>query len=201
MLRIGLTGGIGSGKSTVCNLFKCLEVPVFNADEAGRHLLAEDKNVINRIQNIFGKEIMEGGKPDRKKIAEIVFNDAEKLAQLNSIIHPLVRKNFNEWTALQTFSYVIDEAAILFETGIYKELDFTILVTAPEQLRISRVMLRDNMDEASIKKRMKNQWSDDKKVKIADFIIINDDLHSLLPQVMQTNRAILSKAAVNPRNL
>jgi dephospho-CoA kinase len=193
MLKVGLTGGIGSGKSTVCNLFKCLEVPVFNADEAGRRLLSEDKDVIGQVQHIFGQEVLVGGKPDRKKIAEIVFNSPEKLAQLNAVIHPAVRKSFNTWASMQTSQYVIDEAAILFETGIYKQLDFTVLVTAPEQLRIQRVMQRDGMDEASVKSRMKNQWSDDDKRKIANFVIANDGIDPLLPRVMEIHNAIISK--------
>jgi dephospho-CoA kinase len=193
MLKVGLTGGIGSGKSTVCNLFKCLEVPVFNADEAGRRLLSEDKDVIGQVQHIFGQEVLVGGKPDRKKIAEIVFNSPEKLAQLNAVVHPAVRKSFNTWASMQTSKYVIDEAAILFETGIYKQLDFTVLVTAPEQLRIQRVMQRDGMDEASVKSRMKNQWSDDDKRKIANFVIVNDGIDPLLPRVMEIHNAIISK--------
>jgi len=194
MLKIGVTGGIGSGKSTVCNLFKCLEVPVFNADEIGRYLLAEDSAVIEGVKNIFGERIIANGKPDRKKIAGIVFSNPEKLTQLNSVIHPAVRKSFHEWTTQQNSVYVIYEAAILFETGLYKQLGSTILVTAPESLRIKRVMQRDGMDEAPIRDRMKNQWSDDEKKKIADFFIINDDINALLPQVMELHNTLLSKA-------
>jgi dephospho-CoA kinase len=193
MLKVGVTGGIGSGKSTVCAIFKCLEVPVFNADETGRRLLSEDSDVIGQVQHIFGKEVLVGGKPDRQKIAEIVFTDPEKLAQLNVVIHPAVRKSFNDWADKQTSLYVIDEAAILFETGIYKQLDFTVLVTAPEQLRIQRVMQRDGMDEASVRSRMKNQWSDEDKRKTASFVIINDDINPLLPRVMEIHNAIISK--------
>jgi dephospho-CoA kinase len=194
MLKIGVTGGIGSGKSTVCSLFKCLEIPVFNADEVGRRVLAEDNNVIEQVQHIFGKEVIVDGKPDRKKIGEIVFNNSEKLTKLNSIVHPAVRKSFNEWIIEQTAPYIIHEAAILFETGIYKQLDFTALVTAPEQLRIKRVMQRDGADEVSIVSRMKNQWSDEKKKELANFIIINDDVSPLLSQVMYIHNAIISKA-------
>jgi dephospho-CoA kinase len=192
MLKIGITGGIGSGKSTVCNLFKCLEIPVFNADEAGRSLLTEDIIVIEEVKNIFGEGIIINGKPDRKKIAEIVFNDPGKLVKLNSIIHPMVRNKFNDWTSQQHTPYVIDEAAILFETGIYKQLDFTILVVAPEQLRIKRVIQRDRVEESAIRDRMKNQWNDEEKKKIADFIIINDDMMPLLPQVMDIHNRLIA---------
>jgi dephospho-CoA kinase len=193
MLKVGLTGGIGSGKSTVCKLFQCLEIPVFNADEAGRRLLAEDDAVIGKVKNIFGNKVMVNGKPDRKKIAEIVFSNPGKLEELNAVIHPAVRKNFNEWAAEQQSLYVIDEAAILFETGIYKQLDFTILVVAPGELRIRRVMQRDNIDELTIKARMNNQWDDEKKKKLANFVIINDDINPLLPQVMDIHNTLVSK--------
>ena len=193
MQKIGVTGGIGSGKSTVCHLFKCLEIPVFNADEAGRRALAEDADVIKRVATLFGEEIILNGKPDRKKIAEIVFNNPEKLAQLNSIIHPAVRKNFGIWSAEQQAPYGVYEAAILFETGLYKQLDKTILVIAPEQLRISRVTQRDGMDEATIRVRMKNQWNDEEKRKLADFIILNDDVTPLLPQVMDIHSQLLNQ--------
>lgn len=193
MLKVGVTGGIGSGKSTVCNIFKCLEIPVFNADEVSRRLLNEDAGVIELVQHIFGKEIVVNGKPDRKKIGDIVFNNPEKLAQLNAIIHPTVRKNYMAWNLEQQSVYAIYEAAILFETGIYKKLDFTILVIAPEQMRINRVIQRDGADETTIKARMKNQWSDEEKKKLADFIITNDDTSPLLPQVMQIHNSIISK--------
>jgi dephospho-CoA kinase len=192
MLKVGVTGGIGSGKSTVCHLFNCLEIPIFNADETGRRLLTEDSGVISQVKNLFGGEIFIHGKPDRKKIAEIVFINPGKLMELNAIIHPAVRKKFDEWTVEQTSPYVIDEAAILFETGLYKQLDFTILVIAPEQLRIKRVMQRDGMDETAIKARMKNQWSDEDKKKITNFVLINDDIQPLMPQVMNIHSTLIS---------
>jgi dephospho-CoA kinase len=193
MLRIGVTGGIGSGKSTVCTIFKCLEIPVFNADEEGRRLLSENADVIKEVQHIFRDEVLTNGKPDRKKLAAIVFNNAGMLEKLNSIIHPAVRKKFNDWVLEQKAPYVIDEAAILFETGIYKQLDYTILVVAPEPVRISRVSRRDGVDEATVQARMKNQWTDEQKKILADFVIINDDINPLLPQVMDIHNTILSK--------
>lgn len=194
MLKVGVTGGIGSGKSTICQIFQCLQIPVFNADEAGRRLLAENAEVIEQVKILFGEDIAPGGKPDRKKIAASVFTSPEKLSRLNSIIHPAVRKEFNRWAAAQTSSYIIDEAAILIETGIYKQLDFTILVVAPEALRTARVMQRDHINETDIKARMKNQWSDEDKQKVAAFVIVNDDVQPLLPQVMSIHSAILTKA-------
>jgi dephospho-CoA kinase len=194
MLKVGVTGGIGSGKSTVCHLFQCLEIPIFNADEAGRQLLAKDNDVIGQVQNLLGEDTYVEGKPDRKKIAEIVFVSPEKLQQLNSIIHPAVRNKFLQWTLEQSSPYLIYEAAILFETGLYKQLDFTILITAPESLRINRVIQRDKIEESSVKNRMKNQWSDEDKKKLADFIIANDDTTPLLPRVMELHHMLISKA-------
>jgi dephospho-CoA kinase len=194
MLLIGVTGGIGSGKSTVCNLFRCLEIPVFNADEAGRELLANDSRVIEKVATIFGKQVILNGTPDRKKIAEIVFTNPAKLAELSAIIHPAVRKKFAAWAAEQKSPYVIDEAAILFETGIYKKLDYTILVQAPEELRIKRIVQRDGTNEAAIKDRMKNQWSEEQKKGLANFVIINDDINPVMPQVMEIHKKLLTLA-------
>lgn len=190
MLKVGVTGGIGSGKSTVCHIFKCLEIPIFNADEAGRLLLAEDTEVIEQVKNIFGEQVIINGKPDRKGIANIVFTTPEKLAELNSVIHPAVRKKFNEWVSEQNTAYVIDEAAILFETGSFRQLDYTILVVATEALRIKRIMQRDCMSEAAIKDRMKNQWSDEDKMKLSAFVITNDDVNPLLSQVMDIHNKL-----------
>ena len=193
MLKVGITGGIGSGKSTVCQLFKCLEIPIFSADDVGRRLLGEDSAVIEQVKNIFGEDVLMYGKPDRKKIGEIVFNAPEKLVQLNTIIHPAVRRKYAEWTEEQIAPYLIYEAAILFETGLYKQLDYTILVTAPEILRIERVMKRDGTPETAIRDRMKNQWSEEEKKKLASYILVNDDTQALLPQMMEIHTLLLSK--------
>lgn len=195
MLKVGITGGIGSGKSTVCHLFRCLEIPVFSADDAGRQLLESDNTVIEQVKNSFGEDVFMDGKPDRKKIGGIVFNNPGKLAQLNAIIHPAVRKKYMEWTQVQKAPYLIYEAAILFETGLYKQLDFTVLVTAPGLLRIKRVIARDGISETSIRDRIKNQWSDEEKMKLASFVLVNDDTQALLPQVINIHTLLLSKTA------
>jgi len=194
MLKVGVTGGIGSGKSTICKLFKCLEIPVFNADETGRNLLAEDAAVIEQVATIFGQEVLINGKPDRRRIAEIVFTNPEKLSKLNAVIHPAVRNTFNKWVTEQHSPYVIDETAILFETGNYKQLDYTILVIAPEPVRIKRVIQRDNLEEASVKDRIKNQWTDEEKKKLADFVIINDGITPLLPKVMDIHSRLITQS-------
>ncbi len=194
MLKVGVTGGIGSGKSTVCNLFKCLEIPIFNADLAGRNVLATDLQVIKDVTSLFGEVIYINGIPDRKKIAELVFTDSKKLAKLNSIIHPAVRNKFDEWATEQKAPYIIYEAAIAFESGAYRQMNSTILVTAPEALRIKRIMQRDAMDEHAILDRMKNQWSDSEKKKLADFVIYNDDITPVLLQVMDIHNRLITQA-------
>jgi dephospho-CoA kinase len=154
MLKVGVTGGIGSGKTTVCKIFECLGVPVFRADEEGRRLLTEDKDTQKKVIELFGRDILTADKLDRKKIAAVVFNDSEKLKQLNNIIHPAVRSAFNNWVAQQDAEIIIEEVAILFESGANKGLDSVIVVTAPEKTRIQRAMSRDNLVEAEVRKRM-----------------------------------------------
>jgi dephospho-CoA kinase len=192
MLKVGLTGGIGSGKSTVCKIFKCLNIPVFDADAVGRHLLDEDPVIKEQVQNIFGKQFFIDGKPDRKGIAKIAFTNPDKLARLNSLIHPEVRRRFNEWASEQNGPYVIDEAAILFETGFYLQLDYIILVTAPESLRIKRIMDRDLIEEDAIRARMKNQWSDGEKKRVSSFVIVNDETSPLIPQVIDIHNKLIA---------
>lgn len=194
MFKVGITGGIGSGKSIVCKIFECLGIPLFSSDIEGRRLLTDDLATIHKIVEKFGNEIFTNGKIDRKKMGELVFNDKEKLEILNSIIHPEVRRSFNNWAEIQKTPYVINEAAILFETGAYKQLDYMILVTAPETLRISRIKERDGLDEATIKDRIKNQWSDEEKMKLTDVVIINDDNTMLIPQVIEIHYKLIEKA-------
>ena len=193
MLKIGITGGIGSGKSTVCSIFKCLGIPVFQADEEGRRILAEDKEAKEEVVKLFGGDVLSNNQLDRKKIADVVFSDKQKLEQLNAIIHPRVRQAFLDWAKKQETKFVIDEAAILFESGAYKVLDAVIVVTAPEKLRIARVMKRDGISEAAIRDRMKNQWSYAEKIKKAAFVIQNDEENLVIPQVIDIFNQISSK--------
>src|SRR5687767_9978123 len=144
MLRIGLTGGIGSGKTTVAAIFGVLGIPVYYADDAAKRLMDENENVKTAIENNFGKEAYKNGKLDRKYVSDIVFNNADKLAFLNSIVHPATIKDADEWMQSQKSPYIIKEAALLFESGSHQKLDYIIGVKAPLDLRISRVMKRDN---------------------------------------------------------
>jgi dephospho-CoA kinase len=184
MLIAGVTGGIGSGKSTVCRIFSQLGVPVFNADEEGRRLISSERQVLNKIKKLFGNTIIVSGEINRKKIASIVFKDKEKLAKLNAIIHPAVRKNFKAWVKEQRTNWVIEEAAILVETGFAKELDTLIVVVAPDELRIKRVVERDGVTRQDVSIRISNQMPQTSIMKQANYIIVNDDKQLVIPQVL-----------------
>lgn len=191
MIKLGITGGIGSGKSVVCTIFKCLGIPVFRADDEGRRLLNEDTVVKNEVVKLFGPSVIINGQPDRKKIASLVFADKEKLLQLNSIIHPAVRSSFEHWLSEQTSQIIIEEVAIMFESGAYKGLDAVLVVTAPEKLRIERVMSRDGVTETEVRKRMQNQMSDEEKVKRATYVVVNDGTTMLIPAVLDIYKTLL----------
>ncbi len=193
MMKIGLSGNIGSGKTTVSRLFIMHGVPVYYADERAKGFL-QTPDTLMKIKELLGDECLDqDGKPDRKKIAALVFGDADKLEKLNSIIHPQVRQHFLDWTARQSHHpYVIMEAAILFESGQNKNFDKVIMVTAPESLRIERVCLRDAVHPEDVKKRMQHQLKEDEKVPLADFVINNDGQELLMPQVEAVHKQILA---------
>lgn len=184
MIKAGITGNIGSGKSTVARLFEILDVPVFYADKEAR-LISERKDVIGEIQDTFGSKVVDGnGFLDRNELASIVFGNSEKLSLLNSIIHPRVREYFDEWCALhQSVPYVLHESAILFESRLAYLCDKVIVVTAPEEIRIRRVMQRDLFSREEVITRMSNQWTETKLLSLSDFEIVNDDCTSLIEQV------------------
>lgn len=185
MKTIGITGGIGSGKSTVAKIFVSMGYPVYNSDVRAKNILNVNPKVVSEISNLFGKGIYNNRKIDRKKLARIVFEDNEKLAKLNAIVHPAVGEDFETWKANQTTSFVLKESAILFETGIYKNLDSIILVTSPIQTRIERVQNRDNSTKEEVESRIKNQWLDEKKIPLSNFIIDNSGDTLVIPQVLE----------------
>ncbi|WPR73274.1 dephospho-CoA kinase [Flavobacterium sp. NG2] len=173
---IGLTGGIGSGKTTIATYFQSKGLPIYIADDEARKIM-QSEAVIQAIKNTFGQTIFENDILVRQKLAEIVFNDAEKLKQLNAIIHPAVKAHFKEWLAeKKDFPYVIYEAAILFESGSYKNFDIIISVLAPLEIRIERVMKRDKSSREHILKRMEAQWTDEERISKSDYVIENSDL-------------------------
>jgi len=185
MLKVGLTGNIGSGKSTVSEVFKILGIPVYDADTEAKKIL-DKKETINKITSFFGTEILNSKDIiDRKKLAAIVFANNDKLTTLNNIIHPALRIDFEEWMNKLTQHYCIMESAILFETDYYKMFDKIICVSSPQDMAISRVMKRENAERADILKRLNNQISEKEKTDRADFIIINDEKSLIIPQVLK----------------
>jgi len=194
MHKVGVTGGIGSGKTLVCEVFKRLGIPVYNADNEAKNILNSNTEVRKSIENYFGQYIYQNNILNKKKLAEIIFNNTEAIQKINSIVHPVVRQNFIEWCKLQENKpYVIEEAAIIFESGAYKELDYTINVFAPEQIRIQRVMERDKATIEDVKNRIQNQMNDDERVKLANFTIINDGTKMIIPQILEIHSKIVNQ--------
>lgn len=192
MLKVGLTGGIGSGKSLICKVFEIFGVPVYYADaEAGR-LMESDPVIRNKIIRKFGREMYTGNQLNRKKLASLIFHDKNSLNYLNSIVHPVVRRDFDMWSKeIKNCKYLIEEAAILIETGAYKNFDFVLTVSAPEDLRISRVMERDQVSREKVLERMQNQLSEEERNKRADAVIVNDDTKLVIPQVLQIHQRLI----------
>ena len=182
---IGLTGGIGSGKTTIANYFNEMGVPVYIADDGARNVM-KSEDIIEEIKTSFGEALFENNILNRAKLAEIVFNDKDKLAELNAIVHPAVKKDFEVWLLQhKSYQYVIYEAAILFESGRYKECDLIITVTAPEEVRIERVLKRDNTTREQVLSRMKMQWNDENRISRSNFVINNDNLKNAKQEVVK----------------
>ena len=184
MYKIGLTGGIGSGKTYIAEIFSRLDIPVFNSDIEGKKCMQKNDSVRKQIINLFGKGIYNNDKLDTAKIGTIVFNNHEILKSLNAIIHPVVIEKFNMWASDQNSDIVIKESAILFESGTNKELDKIICVSAPEGTRIQRIIERDGLTKKEILSRINNQISQEEKEKLSDFIIQNDGKELILPQIL-----------------
>lgn len=191
MKVVGLTGGIGSGKTTVANFFADLGVPIYIADLEARKLQNESSEIKAEISAIFGAQAYKDGILDRKFISGQVFGDPEKLEALNAIVHPRVAQHFEQWKEKQDATYVLYEAAILFEKGGYKKCDATILVIADHKTKISRLQKRDQSEISEIEARMNNQWPDEKKVELADFVIENKDLSDTQKEVRKIHRILL----------
>jgi len=172
---IGLTGGIGSGKSRILDWFKQQQVPCYEADKAAKALMSNNKEVRAKVIALLGTTAYQGTTLNRVYVGQQVFAHPEKLQQLNAIVHPVVGADFKDWVRQQKTPYVVKEAAILFETGGYKQTDFTLLVVAPKTLRLQRVMRRDQVDEDAVHTRMKQQWTDEQKIPLADGVIENID--------------------------
>ena len=192
MLKIGLTGGIGSGKSTVAKVFEVLGIPVYYADEEAKRLMNEDEVLKEKIQELFGAESYTNGLLNRKYIADIVFHDPKKLEQLNALVHPLTINDANNWLQQQTTPYAIKEAALIFETGIHEYLDYVIGVYAPAPLRIQRVIERDNISLEAVMARMSKQMDEEEKMRLCNFVINNDEQQLLIPQVLALHEKLMA---------
>jgi dephospho-CoA kinase len=194
MLKIGITGNIGSGKTTVSKIFEVLEIPVFYADNAAKKVMVEDTILIDALKSSFGAEAyFKDGTLNRKHIASIVFNDETQLAKLNSIVHPAVFRAFDTWVGqVKNAPYVIKEAALLFESSSYKMCDYSVMVTAPLELRMQRVIQRDGLTRAEVESRNARQFSEEKKIQLANYVILNDNTELVIPQVLELHRKFLS---------
>ncbi len=195
MLKIGITGNIGSGKTTVSKLFELMGVPVFYADEAAKTLMTTDEDLIASVKQTFGEQsYLADDTLNRKYIAGIVFNDEAQLAKLNALVHPAVFRAFDKWAVAQNAPYVIKEAAILFESSSYEFCDKTIMVTSPLDMRIKRVVKRDNITREEVLKREARQFTEEKKIQLADYVINNDETELVIPQVLKLHDLFLSLA-------
>jgi dephospho-CoA kinase len=192
ILKIGITGGIGSGKTTVCSIFETLGIPIYYADDRAKRLMTEDTTLVAAIQNVFGTDAYDSnGSLNRAYIAQIVFNEPAKLQSLNALVHPAVRRDAQNWHESQLNTpYTLQEAALLFENNSYKLFDKIIVVSAPQELRLQRVLQRDKMDSKAVLARMAQQLPETDKVKKADFVIYNDGKTLLVPQVMAIHQKL-----------
>jgi dephospho-CoA kinase len=192
--RVGITGGIGSGKSTVSKIFETLGIPVFYADQAAKDLVQNDQGIQAALKAKFGSQIFDENQLlNRAKLASLVFNDPDALQWLNDLLHPATIQAAEDWMNRQTTPYCVKEAALIFESGTAGHLDWILGVFAPEALRIHRVMKRDGIDQKQVKERMKNQIQEDIKMRLCDAIVLNNEQQALLPQVLQMHHFILEK--------
>jgi len=192
MKKIGITGGIGSGKTYVASVFQSLGIPIFNADIQAKKIMTSSEKLIKLVKEEFGNDIYKDSDLNKEKLASIVFSNSDKLQKLNSLVHPIVKEELNNWCEKQTSPYVIKEAAILFESNSHIGLDAVICVSAPLELRIERLLNRDDYSEKEIKKRIENQISQEEKEKLSDYIIVNDEKELLLPKIIKIHKELLS---------
>jgi len=192
MLKIGITGGIGSGKTVVAKVFETLGIPVYYADEAAKRLMNEDEVLKEKIQLQFGKESYVEGKLNRSFIASVVFSNPDKLALLNSLVHPVTIADAHQWMLQQTTPYAIKEAALTFESGSNKGLDKIIGVYAPAPLRILRAMQRDHTGRKEVVARMNRQMNEEEKMRLCDYVITNDEQSMILPQILELHQKFLA---------
>jgi dephospho-CoA kinase len=195
MLKIGLTGGIGSGKTTVAKVFTTLGIPVYHADLEARRLMENEPTLIELIRHHFSEKAYENGRLNRSYISSIVFNDKKKLDLLNSLVHPFTIEDGKQWMRRQKSAYAIKEAALIFESGSQGEFDLIIGVYAPETLRLFRTMQRDHIDKEIVKSRMQNQIKEEIKMKLCDEVLMNTEQELLLPQIINLHHQLIERAS------
>lgn len=198
MYTLGVTGGIGSGKTTVVRIFQSLGIAAYDADLNARRLMEDNEDLRNAIQLTFGNEAYTANRLNRTWLAAQVFSDASALKALNALVHPAVGIDFNQWLTIQSGPYVIKEAALLFEAGSYAQLDATVLVSCPEVIRLQRVLKRDaHRNEAQVKAIFAQQWSEDRKRSLANHEMVNDGLKALIPQVLALHRSLVAQRSAS----
>ena len=190
MKRIGLTGNIGSGKTTVASCFEILGVAVFNADKQAKLLMNKDVNLKQSLIAEFGKDVFLDNELNRKYLSNLAFNDDLVLKRLNALVHPVVQDAFEKWSIQQSGAYVIKEAAILFESNTYQSLDAIICISCPEEIRFKRILKRDDLSEKDIRQRMSHQWAEEKKISLSDYVITNDNSCLVMPQILSVHSAL-----------
>lgn len=195
MLKIGLTGGIGSGKTTVAHIFELLGVPVYYADTAAKEIMNTDAGLRKQIIQHFGEETYNGNVLNRQHLSGLIFGDKAKLELLNSLVHPVTIQNAETWMAQQNAPYILKEAALFFEAGSAGGLDYIIGVYSPKALRMQRTMQRDNTTKEAVEKRMKNQLNEEIKMRLCDFVITNNDQQLVIPQVLKLHEHFLQLTA------
>lgn len=189
--RLGVTGGIGSGKTSVCKVFNVLGIPVFSADPVARDIMDKDAGIRLRLNTIAGRDLYRGGELNRAELAGLIFNNQALLEKVNSLVHPLVFNNFIEWSVRQSSPYVIMDAAILFESGASKLVDRIATVVAPVKERIERVMQRNSLTGEQVRERIRNQMEDDERIKLSHYIINNSENDMIIPAVIRIHNDLL----------
>ncbi|CAN5274319.1 dephospho-CoA kinase [soil metagenome] len=195
MLLVGITGGIGSGKTTVCKIFEVLGIPVYYADDRAKYLMHHNLELVAALKEAFGEEIYQNGMLDRALLSSKVFNNTGLLEKLNSLVHPAVAEDSINWQMEHLDApYTMREAALLFEAGSYKALNKIVVVTAPKDVRIARVMARDAITTEQVEARINNQWPEEEKVSLADYVIFNDGVQEIIPQILAVHAELMELA-------
>ena len=190
MKRIGLTGNIGSGKTIIASCFEVLNIPVFNTDNVAKLLMNNDVNLKQSLIAEFGKEVFLNNELNRKYLSKLAFNDDLVLKRLNALVHPVIQEDFEKWSIQQSGPYIIKEAAILFESNTYQSLDAIICISCPEEIRLKRILKRDDLSEKEVRQRMSHQWAEKKKISLSDYVITNDNTCLVMPQILSVHSAL-----------